>query len=400
YTLFVWITSFGGRVWSFVALTQVILLSLGLASLGRAIISRGYASRDVYTAIAVLALMPQFGSFAVTAWKDVPSSAGALMFAASLISEREPSRVMSRADLLTFLGALLLASFRWNGPIALLMVCIYLAATRQKSKVSLLSITLTALVIGGSSLVLPQRLHLAESTVWFHLEIRELHDIAYVVRSSPDAFAKGDLDLLQQIMPLENWERGGASCETVDVLQYEEFTRNAPASYEATRKLLPELRALWRRILVERPSEILKVRLCRASGALSPIYFGKHPTLGIWGAGSPDPELARARIFPPLESTFSNIGERILRPEWMKTIFLNASLWNVLSLLILWRQRARRFYGRALVVSASIICSVALGAVAHDARYVAGALLIAQLFVFVTTIESLRQLWRAFKQRA
>ena len=387
YTFFAWATSFGGRVWSFITLSQVVLMALAIASMGWALCGDVVSTRVSAAISAIFAALPQVGSFAVTMWKDVPSTAGVLMLTAALIEWRKRRAESPRLIGLVLIGALLLASFRWNGPVALAILCLVLLVAYRKSATRIvLGIALAALM-AFATLVLPQRLKLAESTTWFNFEVRELHDLAYVYHSSPSVFRESDLALLAAVMPLSEWKSGGSSCEGVEVLQYKNFARYAPSSFDIAKKNRAELRQLWQRVAVRAPLDIAAIRLCRAGGVISPVFFGAQPTLGLWYEDSVDRELVRANYVPVAESILTTIVRATSRSETSKTLVLNAMLWNLIAMVIaLQKKRIGSFSWITFAVGVSVMASVALGANAHDARYVAGALLVAQYFVLVSVV--------------
>jgi hypothetical protein len=394
YTLFAWSTSLGGRVWSFITLSQVLLMALGIGSLGWALNGSRTSIKTAAVASAIFSSLPQVGSFTVTMWKDVPSTAGALMLAAALIEWKSSTSHSKIPISFAVIGAVLLASFRWNGPVALGVLSIVLIVLHRKESVRLVLGVMLAAFIALTSLFLPQRINLAESTTWFNFEVRELHDIAYVFQSRPSIFREDDLRLLSSVMPLPEWAVGGSSCEGVEVLQYKSFARNAPSSFDTALERRAEIRQLWRKVVFRAPLQVATVRICRAGGVLSPVFFGQQPTLGLWHNDATDQELVRAKYFPAAESFLANVVRATSQSEATKTVFLNAMLWTIIAL-------ALNFLGRStsagiwavVAVGSSIMISVALGANAHDARYVAGALLATQYFSLFSIVDRL-QSWR------
>ena len=92
YLSFVWLTSGGGSQWGLVTLAQVILVALGITSLGSVVRRIGIPKPVVMVACGVFSMLPQVGAFAITMWKDVPSTAGALMLAAALLEHHVAHR--------------------------------------------------------------------------------------------------------------------------------------------------------------------------------------------------------------------------------------------------------------------------------------------------------------------
>jgi hypothetical protein len=387
YTAFVWALSFGGRFWSGVTLGQVILMALGVAALGSTLLSKVAAPRVIFFSTFLFTCLPQVGAFSVTAWKDVPSTAGALMLAASLLQGIPAPTISTRqhSPILGFVGALLLAAFRWNGPVAIVILCLLVVTIYRKRHMRLAATILGSGLVGVACLMLPQQLGFTESTSWFNFEVRELHDISYLTNKSPEIFSQDDIDLLSRIMPMEDWVAGGSSCEGVEVLQYKSFSRNAPASFDAAKNYRNELRSLWREIAVKAPFSVATVRVCRAGGVLSPVYFGVQPTLGLWSKSVGDIDLVSPSYVPWLTRGLEKLIEVVNYSEISKSIFLNATLWMIVALIVNYQIRRRgENWLPALLVAIVIITSVAMGANAHDSRYVAGALLISQFLLLVS----------------
>jgi len=393
YVAFVWFTSIGGNQWGLVALAQIILLALGIASLGEAFIRSGIPKPLVMIASAIFALLPQVGAFAVTIWKDVPSSAGALMLASALLARRVSMSSQQSTPGLTAAGALLLGAFRWNGPIALVLLSVVVLILERRSSLKVVAILLGVATMSVGRLLIPQRLTLADSVPWQAIDNRGLHDIAYAYHQSPDSFSVKDQSLLAEVMPLERWSIGGSTCETADVLYFEHVFELAPSSVTVIESQQKEFQRLWRQIVRYEPLRVLQSRLCRAAGVWSPLYFGQQPTLGLAYLHSNDPELGRPGYFPSLERIAIRAVTMTSSSELRKSLALNAMLWTLTAVAVVFALRNRpvaRLYLKCLPVSIAVMVSVMLGAVAHDARYVAGPLLLAQFFVAVAVLDSIR----------
>ena len=389
YVAFVWVTSFGGHQWGLVALAQIILLALGIASLGEVFIRSGVPKPLVMIASTMFALLPQVGAFAVTMWKDVPSSSGVLMLASALLARRVPGSSQRSTLWLTGAGALLLGAFRWNGPIALVLLSVFVLILERRSSLKVVAVLLGVAAMSVGTLLIPQQFNIAESRTWLAIDNRELHDIAYVFSSRPTAINKNDQVTLSAIMPLDRWSQGGSTCETIDVMLYEHIMQFAPRSLTNIKEYEFELRAMWQRVLRNEPLLVSWVRVCRAAGVWSPLYFGKQPTLGLAYLHSNDPELGRPGYFPSLERTAIRAVMTTSSSELRKSLALNAMLWTLVSLAVVFAFRNRpvaRLYLNCLPISIAVMVSVMLGAVAHDARYVAGPLLLSQLFVGVAVL--------------
>jgi len=393
YVAFVWVTSFGGHQWGLVAFAQIILLALGIASLGEVFIRSGVPKPLVMIASTMFALLPQVGAFAVTMWKDVPSSSGVLMLASALLARRVPGSSQRSTLWLTGAGALLLGAFRWNGPIALVLLSVFVLILERRSSLKVVAVLLGVAAMSVGTLLIPQRFNIAESRTWLAIDNRELHDIAYVFSSRPTAINKNDQVTLSAIMPLDRWSQGGSTCETIDVMLYEHIMQFAPRSLTNIKEYEFELRAMWQRVLRNEPLLVSWVRVCRAAGVWSPVYFGKQPTLGLAYLHSNDPELGRPGNFPSLERTAIRAVMTTSSSELRKSLALNAMLWTLVALAVVFAFRNRpvaRLYLKCLPVSIAVMVSVMLGAVAHDARYVAGPLLLAQFLVAVAVLDSIR----------
>lgn len=392
YVAFVWVTSFGGHQWGLVAFAQIILLALGIASLGEVFIRSGVPKPLVMIASTMFALLPQVGAFAVTMWKDVPSSSGVLMLASALLAQRVSGSSQRSTLWLTGAGALLLGAFRWNGPIALVLLSVFVLILERRSSLKVVAVLLGVAAMSVGTLLIPQRFNIAASRTWLAIDNRELHDIAYVFSSRPTAINKNDQVTLSAIMPLDRWSQGGSTCETIDVMLYEHIMQFAPRSLTNIKEYEFELRAMWQRVLRNEPLLVSWVRVCRAAGVWSPVYFGKQPTLGLAYLHSNDPELGRPGYFPSLERIAIRAVTMTSSSELRKSLALNAMLWTLTAVAVVFALRNRpvaRLYLKCLPVSIAVMVSVMLGAVAHDARYVAGPLLLAQFFVAVAVLDSI-----------
>lgn len=390
YLSFVWLTSGGGSQWGLVTLAQVILVALGITSLGSVVRRIGIPKPVVMVACGVFSMLPQVGAFAITMWKDVPSTAGALMLAAALLEHHVASSPKTPTLWLAGTGALLLGAFRWNGPIALVLLGLtILAADRVKSVRSAAVIISSALLCAGT-LLLPQQLGLAESRSWRAVDDRELHDVAYVLHERPQSLNSKDKATLASIMPLERWSQGGSTCETIDVLLYDNIYEYAPASLREIERQQSDLGAIWKRVVRGQPLLVSWVRLCRAAGVWSPVFFGKQPTLGLVYLHSGDPDLGRPGFLPVLERPLIRAVMMTSSSERSKSLTLNAMLWTLVALslsFVLKRGAMPRLFRCCLPVSIAVMVSVMAGAVAQDARYVAGPLLLAQFFSGVSILE-------------
>jgi len=281
YVWFVWFFSGGGSAWGFVSVVQVLLLSLGISSVGYAFAATGIRRSVITLACGIFASLPQVSAFAITMWKDVPSSAGMLMLIASLVEQRAVSFQRSVSLLLLGFGALLLGAFRWNGPVALILLGVILFSIYRRQSWRVLGVLSLATVVSVISLLFPQQLGLAESRPWMAVDYRELHDIAYVYHEHPTSLTTADREVLMSIMPLEHWSDGGSTCETIDVLLYKHLLQFSSKSIDMVRVKQAELRAVWQRLARVEPLRLSWVRLCRAGGVWSPIFFGAQPTLGL-----------------------------------------------------------------------------------------------------------------------
>lgn len=390
YMTFVWFTSIGGSQWGLVALAQIILLALGLASLGEVIIRAGIPRLLVMVAISVFALLPQVGAFAVTMWKDVPSTAGVVMLASALLSQRV-SRSSRRSTLwLAAAGALLLGAFRWNGPIALVLLSVFVLFLERRSSLKFVAVLLGVAAMSVGTLLLPQRMNLASSIPWQAVDNRNMHDIAYVYHERPRSFNDDHTELMAKVMPLERWSEGGSTCETTDVLYFQNILQLVPDSLQKVDEYQNEFRTLWRHTLREEPLLVAWSRLCRAGGVWSPVFFGKQPTLGLVYLHSNDPELGRPGHLAGLERSLIRAVMVTSSSETSKTLTLNAMLWTLVALLLALVLRTTTFprlFLQCLPVSVAVMFSIMLVTVAHDVRYVAGALLLAQFFVGVSVLD-------------
>jgi hypothetical protein len=381
YTAWVYVTSLGGRAWSLVTLSQVVLIGAALVTLGSRIVRRGVPVVAVASSLGLLTILPHIGGLTVSVWKDVPYVAGALFTAAALLKLSE-SRQHNRAGwVLVFTGLLFLATHRWNGPLTVLLLSAGGAMMWRHRGIRFITIGIAAAAIGTASLVLPARLGLVDSGNWLLLNSARLHDIAVTVARDPD-FARTSEAPLARVMPIAEWIDGGKDCTTHDTLLFEHLSADVDNRVDRVIARRDELASLWWSTVAERPNYVALARLCRGAGAWWPFPVVTRLPNSLWPLDASDPNLRWARYSPPLTTAAIRAAELT---NWNHAVHWSLTRPLVsLSVLggVLWMLRRRHRLREFTVVwplVAAVIVSAGLTAVAHDPRYVAGANIVVQV---------------------
>jgi hypothetical protein len=381
YTAWVYVTSLGGRSWSLVTLSQVALVGSCLVIFGRSVVQRGISLIAVTATLATLTSLPHVGGLSVSVWKDVPYVAGAVLVAAGLLRRTVHSARQLPPWLLITVGCALIATHRWNGPITVLLIACGAAIAWRDQWIRFAAVGLTTAVIGTLTLVLPARLGLVDTGNWLLLNSSRLHDVAVAVERDP-AFAERSAEVLESVMPLDEWKAGGANCTTHDTLLFDHLSVGGDERIEQAIARRDDLSSLWWSTVRERPQYLALARLCRGAGAWWPLPVISRLPNSLWPLDASDPDLRWARYSPPMttvairaaESTNWNhaVHWSLTRPT-VSFIVLGGVLW------IIGRRRQLREFAAVLPLIAAVILSAGLTAVAHDPRYVAGANIVIQV---------------------
>ncbi|GAA2367197.1 hypothetical protein GCM10010404_22150 [Nonomuraea africana] len=247
-----------------VTFLQTTAMAAAVALLAQELKRLGAPRVPTTIAAVLLPFAPPFGAFAVTFWKDVPFTAcviGITAVIARIAKNRGPTR-----GTLIGLGAVMLGAglFRANGFLVVAITVIVLVIIGKGARARL---AVTGLVAAGvpvllTNLILPQVGIVPPSrTFVYHTAYG---DIAVAWKERTDLFTTQDVALMAEIAPLDRWWRG-ANCNTINPLIWRE-----DFDWRRADELSPQVMALWQRLLIEAPDQVIKTRLCRGAIAWRP----------------------------------------------------------------------------------------------------------------------------------
>ncbi|MDQ1740159.1 MAG: hypothetical protein QOE53_1811 [Pseudonocardiales bacterium] len=254
-----------------IALLTLLQTTAAAAAIAYTVASlRAVGVRGRWAAIpgCVLPLLPSFGAFVTTVWKDVPFALCELLLTATvlrLFARRHPTEAYRRVPrrLLVALGFELLGLvlFRNDGFLLVLVIAVVLAVAFRGVRVAVLGIAAAAILASffAQAVIYPSfDIMPANSSLAYGIFDA---DIALAYAQAPATFTESDRELLQRVAPLAAW-RSANNCYTSDPL----FSTKGFSLVRAD-KYHVELFALWRRVLQRTPVTVIRGRLCRSSVA-------------------------------------------------------------------------------------------------------------------------------------
>jgi hypothetical protein len=259
---------------------NVGLLTLAQTTAAAAVIAYTVASlravgvRGRWAAIpaCLLPLLPSFGAFIATVWKDVPFALCEVLVAATtlrLFAHRSTTTAYRQVPrrLLVALGAELLGLtlFRNDGFLLVLVIAVVLAVALTGLRVIALGLGALAILLsfGAQAFVYPAvGIKPASSSLSYGLFDA---DIALVYSQEPDTFTPSDVALLSKVGPLTAWA-GANNCYNSDRL-----FRSKGFSLDKADVYHKQLFALWWRVLERSPVAVVQGRFCRGSVAWSVV---------------------------------------------------------------------------------------------------------------------------------
>jgi len=256
-----------------VALLTLIQTTVAAAIIAYAVASLravGVAGRWAAIGGCLLPLLPGFGAFVTTVWKDVPFALCEVLIVATtlrLFANRSATtayRAVPRR-LLVALGAELLGLtlFRNDGFLLVLVIAVVLAVALKGVRIVVLGLSALAILLsfGAQALVYPAvGVKPANSSLSYGLFDA---DIALAYAQAPRTFTAADRALMRKVAPLTSWASAD-NCYNSDLL-----FRSKGFSLAAADQYHQELFALWGRVLKRTPIAVVKGRLCRGSVAWS-----------------------------------------------------------------------------------------------------------------------------------
>jgi len=218
----------------------------------------------------LLPLLPSFGAFISTVWKDVPFALCEVLITATvlrLIAHRRATTGYRQVPrrLLAGLGLELLGLtlFRNDGFLLVLVIAVVLALAWKGLRLVPLGLGVLAILLsfGAQAFVYPAvGIKPANSSLSYGLFDA---DIALAYAQEPSTFTASDLALLSKVAPLTSWA-GSDNCYNSDGLFHSKGFSLAKAD-----QYHQQLFALWWRVLERSPDTVIKGRLCRGSVAWS-----------------------------------------------------------------------------------------------------------------------------------
>ena len=232
----------------------------------------GVPTRWAVLPAIILPVVPSFGAFVNTVWKDVPFAFCELLVAATtlrLLTVRRNADATPRSyrGLLIALGLefLGLVLFRNDGFIVLVVLVVALVVGLSRIRWWILGLGAAALVglVFASTVVYPAiGVKPANSSLAYGTFYA---DIAVAYAEAPKTFTADDLALMKQVAPLSVW-RHADNCYDSDPL----FTPKSFNRVEADR-VKNKLASLWFKTLARTPVTVVRTRLCRSAVAWNPL---------------------------------------------------------------------------------------------------------------------------------
>jgi hypothetical protein len=252
-------------------LLQTVVASLFLADTAVSLHRIGVRARWTAAAAALAVVVPSTGTLMVFVWKDVPYVLFSLLVFSGCIRAAEFAtarirakgvpidRVRARAAVWRvaagFVGVLV---FRNNGYPAVIVIALglLLLAPGIGRRILLIGVGTT---VGALLLTLfaypAMGVKLPHEDAVIALNVA---DIAVAYKESPSSFTPADLKVMEAVAPLSHWSGRAANCWDADWAMARPMNRPAVAADSS------ELLALWSRVLVRTPVDVVKARLCRS----------------------------------------------------------------------------------------------------------------------------------------
>lgn len=251
-------------------LLQTTAAAAAIAYMVASLRAVGVPGRWAAIPACLLPLLPSFGAFIATVWKDVPFALCEMLIAATtlrLFAHRSASTGYRQVPrrLLVALGAEMLGMtlFRNDGFLLVLVIAVVLAITFKGLRLVTVGLGLLAILLsfGAQAFVYPAMgVKPANSSLSYGLFDA---DIALAYAQVPRTFNASDVALMGKVAPLSDWARAD-NCYTSDPL-----FRSKGFSLAKADEYHQQLFALWWRVLERSPVTVVRGRLCRGSLAWS-----------------------------------------------------------------------------------------------------------------------------------
>lgn len=382
FTALVWLTSFGGHVVATVPLAQTILVALALALLVRSIVRAFGGGRAPVVVGFLLCALPLLGPFSVVVWKDVPELAALLVVQAMLLDATDRAGRRRPGWWVLLAGCALAAALvRWNAVGTLLVASVVaLFALPARLRWRAAAATAAAGAMGFAVLLTAPTWASVPAVSAADKHIDQLGDLANVQNRSPGWIPADGRAAMAEVAPLRVWAKQGRHCatsSTVGAYVVDARHRNAVVD-----RLIGRLDHAWYSVLRAHPGGLLKLRLCRAALAWSPVDIGGVGLHTVWTGVGPNrfgihdggwTALHRGAVDVVDVSHTAVVHALAWRPAVWVLALLTAAL-------VAWRRPDDRSRRLALVaVPIGLLASYAVAPVAQSARFTYAAVVICQL---------------------
>lgn len=347
----------------------------------------------------ILPLLPSFGAFVTTVWKDVPFALCEVLVASTtlrLFAQRRHGgsyRQTPRSLLLALGGELLgLALFRNDGFVLILVIVVVLAVLMRGARMAVLAVSVVAIVASffAQVVIYPAAgIQPAASSLSYGLFNA---DIALAYAHAPRTFTAGDKALMASVAPLAAWRRSDNCYNSDSLFASEDFSARAADQHHV------ELLKLWQKVLVRTPVTVVRGRLCRGSVAWNVLPPPKDRAIlgevedvvpaDLYGRISFLPTDIGQNLQPqPLDSTLGRLA-KTLRDETRKPVYQpvlwRGATWCYLGYLVLLIAARRLRRWDLLAVGAPLLANQLTVLALNPAqlyRYMVGPILLGILLV-------------------
>lgn len=291
YTFLGWLGHYVGDTPTVLVVVQILAMAAALTRLV-GVLSRRFGLGYVPWGVALLLVLPLpmqprpslgLGAFTLFMWKDVLFAAAAIWLAAALLARVAPrgtpaSLAKSAAEL--SIASAAMSAFRWNGVVAVVAtVAVVFFALPHGRRLALSLATVAGGVAGLGVILLGPALGVAAMPDRYSNAV-QISDLAWIAANKPEHLDFETRTLMEQVAPLEAWQKSGRGCESVDPVVYG-FAQAAPQRSAELEALAPALADRWRDEALQHPQDLVAIRLCRLSPLVAPVVFddGGAPVL-------------------------------------------------------------------------------------------------------------------------
>ena len=370
YTLFIYVTSIGGRAIWLVAFVQLAMLVLAVNYYVRSIVIKSSPFRAII--LGLISISPLIGPFATTIWHDVPYIAFVLVSLGIIIRICNTIEFDSRLALALFFSFAGVILFRHNGWPTLLVFSIiwflfsFYGRSVARRRASLIGI-IAVLIVTPIQLLSPKMIHDAETPAWFpYMPI--VANMTYAVAND----LPGSNKYRTEVMTFAGPEtlRGSLVCQSLNgVIFAPDFNG------KKIETVAPDLILLFAQELVSNPRSVLAAHECRTRNFV-PSIFQPNTNYYYWLQGGiiennleiKSINLPALNFVGAWENFITKSGPKISRGGdwWLASLFL------LLFALVMARFKLTYLYNESILTFAwcsSVLLILLLVAPAQDVRY-------------------------------